>query len=372
MKFLQAYDHRQTKCNKRTYSLMWSKVMARLNPIAPKNASALWALVFFLFSLGATSCHLYEYPDPDCFRPLRLSLQFDTDFTDWYYDFQSQDEPVTGDTSPLALDGEMTYYIHAYHMENGNVKRDNYEEYTFTREVEGNYDVDTTIDLAPGDYYVMVWADFRIDGKSYYYYSNDFAAIAVETNPYTGNTDYRDAFMGTLQISVKEEGESSGTVLMSRPLGKYEFIATNAADFLAKQSETNGREMTLQDYYIVFRYPDYVPTQFNMFNRRGSDAKAGLMYNSFMSTLGNGETSLGFDYVFANEGGTYITVYGNVYAKADGKLVASTPQIRLPLRPSFRTILKGEFLDVRRNDGVGIDPGYEGEFNIPGTITPSN
>lgn len=318
--------------------------------------------LLLLTSAFASSC-VHEWPDENCEVSYQLNLEFETGWSLMDYEYtRSGEQPAS-----------MTYTIHAYPMTDGEINRGDYREFEFTRDVNGDYDCQTTLSLEPGNYRVMVWADFKVDG-GYYYDSSNFNGIEVKTDPYTGNTDMRDAFAGSVDITVAEMGglENNATVKMQRPLGKYEFIATNADDFLARQSETNGREMTLQDYYLVFRYPDYVPTQFNMFNRRGSDAKAGLMYNSYMSALGNGEASLGFDYVFANEEGTYVTVYGNVYAKADGRLVASTPQVRVPLRPSYITILRGEFLDVKRNEGVGIDPGYEGEFNVPGNLTPSN
>ena len=339
-----------------------------------KNAVAFWAFVLLL-PLLLSSC-VYEQPDPDCLQQLRINFAFDTAMGTIDYTYGQDPEEArrnaTTDTRQSAaegLTGKMTYTIHAYPLADGKIDRNRYDAFTFSRDVEGNYDWQCTLDLDPGQYRVMAWADFDVDGKQYYDTDN-FGEVTVEIDPYTGNTDYRDAFMGTLDIDVEESTE--GTVKMTRPLAKYEFLATNLEEFLTLQSEINGRDVTLDEYYVVYRYPQFMPSALNMFSGNPNDSHTGMQFSSTLTQFAAGMASFGFDYVFAGEGETNVMVAAAVYSKADGKRVASTPQVNVPLMRSYLTYVKGEFLTVSQNDGVGINPGFDGDIDIPGTLVPSN
>lgn len=348
--------------------------MNLLNYITPNNhkAAALWAFVFIIFGLFSTSC-IYEYLDDNCFRQYGLRLEFDTDMTEWLYNYtETGSEPVEGQTVPLALQGEMTYIIHAYPVVNGNVKRDNYEEYTYTREVDGNYDFDTTLNLEPGDYHIMVWADFRIDGKSYYYYADNFAAVSVDTDPYTGNTDYRDAFTGTLDIKVGETTKPQTSVIaMERPLARYEFIATNADEFLEAEQNINP-QATLDDYYVVVSYPQFMPSEFNMFTDRPSNSETGINYDAVLTGIGNNEIDICSDFVFVNHNRTAIATRLAVYDRKDNRLAARTELIRIPLLRNHNTIVRGKILLSKASGGVGIDPDFEGDIDLTAPLVPSD
>ena len=41
-----------------------------------------------------------------------------------------------------------------------------------------------------------------------------------------------------------------------------------------------------------------------------------------------------------------------------------TPPIRVPLRRSVHTVVRGSFLLSDASGGMGIDPGYDGDHNM--------
>lgn len=318
---------------------------------------------FVMLLMAATtlaSCNVHEWPHCDETRTYTLNLEFDTAFSQMDFEYtRAQDETY-----------DMTYTVRAFPIIDGNVKRDPYAETAFTREVTDNYDCTTTLDLEPGKYRIMVWADFREADGNYYYNSDNFADIKL-TGQYVGSTDTRDAFAGILDIVVPEQGEEiegeslTSTVAMDRPLGKYQFVSTGLKEFVEKEAQsTMQEEIRLEDYYVVFAYPQFMPSAYNMFSERPSDSQTGVRFFSELTEYGEGEASLGFDYVFVNHSESFITVQASVFRKADDRLVARTPAIRIPLQRNYNTIVRGSFLLTQSNDGVSINPGYDGEFNI--------
>lgn len=322
--------------------------------LASMRALSSMAMLFMLLAAALTSC-TNETPAPYC-NEFKLRLNFETGMDTLDYEY----------TRSQGLDGVMTYTVRVFDVKNGLVQRDSYHTYTFTRNVSGDYNFETSIDLAPGNYHVMVWAQFRVDGR-YYYDADNFNSISV-TDPYEGNTDYRQAFAGTADLlDINFFGSAQppvAEVTMERPLAKYTFVATDLKQFLKEESEENGRQMNLDDYYVVVRYPQFMPSAYNMWTGRPSDSLTGIKYTADITEYGDGEACLGFDYVFVNHNESSVTVQLFVYAKSDNHLVASSKQIRVPLKRNFNTIVRGGFLMALDSGGVGIDPGYDGDFTI--------
>lgn len=330
----------------------------------PLNSSVLWAAVLAVFSLLGSSC-VHEWPDPGCGEPYRLRLEFDTSWETMSYDY----------TRAQATETQMVYTIRAFALtDGGDIDRDNYREVTFSRDISGGYDCDTSIDLGAGRYRVMAWAGFTTDGRQYYD-TADFAGITVDTDPYSGDTDLRDAFRGWTDIEIPAMArgtEDAGAVIeMARPLARYEFISTGLGEFLEEEGELVGKTVTLDDYYVVVSYPQFMPNSYNMFTSRPNDSLTGISFEGALSPYGDDEALLGFDYVFVNGSDASVEVRVSVYRKADGQLVSRTPMVRVPLKRSFNTVVKGSFLLRKSSGGVGINPDYDGDINISAPLVPA-
>lgn len=321
-------------------------------------AKSLYGLALLMFGAAATSCDVHEWPKPDNEEQFRIELVFDTEFTDQYLYY----------TRAEAGERAMEYTVRAYPVINGTTDRETYKQTTFTRNVTDDYDCTAYIDLTPGEYHVMVWCDFLVDGKSYYDIT-DFTKITVDTDPYTGNTENRLTFRGSVNIKVPTikdltNQELTATVEMSSPMSRYIFVANDLEQFVNAQKETSGGPVSLDDYYVTVVYPQFMPNAYNFFSGKPSDALAGIRFTSSLSNYTTGKAALGFDYVFVNGSESAIKVQMYVYRRADNKEVARTPQINVPTRRGLNVIVEGPFLSTQSSDGVGIDPGYNGDINI--------
>lgn len=337
-----------------------NRYLIGLKDIAPKNAKALWAFVFIVSAVGCVSC-VNEWPNPDCKETFSLNLEFDTALPKIYYDYtRAEENPV-----------EMLYIIRAYEMNKGTVDQSSFIEFSFTRNPAEGYDCSADIKLAPGNYRLMVWADFcNQDGRSLYYDTDNFEGIRIKS-PYTGDTDLRDAFCGTLDLTYNDwnsldEGPA-GIVKMTRPLAKYEFVSTDLSEFISSETRKLARgesPVWIDEYYTVLSYTQFVPDSYNFFTLRPNDATSGISFRSELKEYEDNEVLMGFDYVFVDDNESGVAVQISVFRKADNKLVARTGTIRVPLKRSHDTIVKGSFLLSNASDGVGIDPGYDGDFVI--------
>ena len=359
------YNSETPRCSN-SLKRLYMTVCKGIKTATPHNAPALRALVLLLpLLLGATAC-VHEYPEEGCTQTRTLRLEFNTGFELMEYDYT---EPSRAGESRYSKysepQGEMTYIIHAYPLADGVVNPDKYESFEATQTVAGSYDYSTTLELDHGNYRLMAWAMFRVDGE-YYYNAAHFGDVAVKTDPYTGDTDYRDAFAGVLDVSIGgEESDGDMVVKMYRPLAKYEFIADDLKEFIASEQKLNpGKQITLDDYYAVFSYPQFMPSEYNMFTEMPADAVQGITYRSDLTKFGDDEISLGFDYVFVNHMESSVMVRAAIYAKADDRVVAVTPMIQVPLLRSHDTLVRGKLLLIPSQDGVGIDPGFWGDIDL--------
>lgn len=316
---------------------------------------------------AAVSCSVHEWPEPSAREQISVSLAFDTDMPVWG---QEVDGRAENETDGRVDHGSLRHIVRAYPVVGGAVQQHAAEEFVFTRNVADGYNCELTFKLVPGDYRLMVWTDLaESEGGVRYYDAADFAAIRL-SGPHAANTDWRDAFRGVADMTVasytSEHAPQSVTVAMERPLAKYEFVTTDLAAFFAKEARDDSRAATasLDEYEVVFHYTGYMPVEYNMDIDKPTDSATGVQFKSSMTRLDDDEASMGFDYVFVNGEETAVTVQVALVRKADGKQVSMTPPIRVPLRRSVHTVVRGSFLLSDASGGMGIDPGYDGDHNM--------
>lgn len=72
---------------------------------------------------------------------------------------------------------------------------------------------------------------------------------------------------------------------------------------------------------------------------------------------------IGFDYFFINGEESSTTVSLEIY-DLQNELIASTPPIAFRVQRNCATIIRGKFLTSKASGGVGINPEFDGAFNI--------
>ena len=115
-----------------------------------------------------------------------------------------------------------------------------------------------------------------------------------------GNTNHRDAFRGTNNISliadVMERLPDTLNVAMQRPLAKFEFVTNDVVEFIDKEStriaskangkksasadDTPTRAVNIEDYKVVFYYVGFMPHAYSMYTDKPVDSSTGVMFES--------------------------------------------------------------------------------------------
>lgn len=274
------------------------------------------------------------------------------------------------------------YTINAYESSRGEVSRAPQKTYVFSREFSNDLDTTVEIALPEGDYRLIAWTDYVDHGSSAdkYYNTSDFAEIILaHKGTHYGSNRFRDSFYGSVETSVSNTNASGSVVKdiideaivdMKRPVARYTFISTDLRRFLESEGKAarlsgslSKNSPALGDYRVRFVYTRYMPCSFNTFTGKPADSWTGVEFESRIVQTSDHEAQIGFDYVFVNGNHTAATV-GLEVMDRQGNLLARIPPFDVPLERSRHTIVKGEFLTTKSGGAMGIDPDFDGEFNI--------
>ena len=332
--------------------------------------------------LSAISC-VHQWPEPAVTQVV-LSLEYETELPKGPY------IDVSTRAGEAEQEYDMRYTIHAYKLSNdGSIADTPYQTYMFTQDDIMNPDKTFTLDIMEGEYRFMVWSDYVIQGSSedLYYNADSFKYIKLygreDGMKHVGNTDYRDAYIGSSDVEVIRFGGDhppvSSTIRMARPLSKVVFITNDLEDWKTKvltnmyesalQSANPGdrvelpEEVDLSQYIVKIMYPQYMPNAFNIITDRTTWSDFNVSFNSHLIQLNEDEAAMGFDYVFANSSDASVVMAVGLYDKA-GTQLARSYDITVPLERGKITTVVGSFLLEESDGGVSINPDFEGEFNI--------
>lgn len=367
-------------------------------------------LLSAVFALGG--CMVHEWPDESIPAVLEVEMVFDTEFQ------PLRDVEYAKKTKANPEDYNIRYQIRAYRaLKNGGYDVVPQVEFLFVKSDVNTLDHNVTLVIPEGNYMLRVWADYvdagKVDDK--YYLTEDFSSITV-AEPYEGDTDFRDAFEGSSEVSVVRVGANAEKthvkVDMQRPLAKFQFLATDFYDLVTKAMEkymsskeyadylqtrrtqqmsgttdaecqfevtstdnlpddgtkdpwdpTKAPGFNPEDYKIVFYYNSYLPTEYNLITGKPTDAKMGMMFSSSLQPLNEDEALIGFDYVIVNGVESSVTLQVALYAP-DGELMSLSNPVVVPVVRGKVTTVRGKFLTLTTGGGIGIDPGFDGEFNL--------
>ncbi len=308
------------------------------------------ALIAILSLWLTTSC-VHEFPESPGTMLLRLTIHHETDWT--WYDYTD----IKGQTKTRAagVDSSVTVrYIFKFFVPGTTQCIDTQIFYSDDLTLS-----DFTVDLnAPiGESELRVFSDYveAVTREELHHIADDFSAITLKT-PYIGNTDTRDSFEGKLPLSIGRSYDESRVkeerIDLLRNTARVIFIAT----------DTKEIEEDLSQIRILISYPLYMPYVYNMFLEKPVDARTGVSFEAPVTMLENGEAHIGMDYVFVNhaEAGVQMSLSMQT-TRYEAQL---TDIITVPLRRGRTTVVRGRFLTMRSSGGVGIDPDFDGDFDI--------
>lgn len=350
--------------------------------------------LFLLLSLFA-ACNVHEWPEPSATVQLCLRLRYDLDMSEWHHLYSDTEviEQGIGKNYPNQVhQGKMRYIVRAYpRMANNRNMLYHTHEFVIFKDVADGYNHELNLNLPPGDYTFRVWSDLVSPSLSAGFYNADnFAEVTLQGN-HVGNTDYRDAFRGSVDFLLNqaftERKPDTLEVAMQRPLAKFEFITNDLTDFIDKESiriaakaqaenarsqeegvpphtdDVPTRNVNIEDYKVMFYYVGFMPNAFSLFTDKPIDSATGVAFEATLKKLNATQASMGFDYVFVNGKESAVTLQVAVYDN-EGTQLSLTKPISVPLKRSRHTMLVGTFLMSQAEGGVTINPDYEGDHNV--------
>lgn len=368
--------------------------------------------ISLLMAVAATSCAVHEWPEPPKPAkpvPFRLLLDIDRTIEDYKVVEHNKDkysnDLITAESSSTH---DLRYIVNVYNYPGyGDLDRTVIAQYIFTKDEIVNPDYMAEIELVPGKYRIMVWADHVLQGsvEDNFYKASDFAAIILREGKHSGCDEMRDAYIGQLDFEIVDPNsvdvdeyianggvvEDDGSVdverindiaiELTRPMAKYQFISTGLDKFISRMQQrkydkmvANGEEtkgdssrieVDLNDYTVKMYYASFMPEEFNMYQDWVGWSRIGVSYTSKLTQLSASEALLGFDYVFAN-GGNETNIYISLEVlDEDGEVVASLAKFATPLMRNKFTTVRGDFLLSKAEGSIGISPGFEDEFIVP-------
>ena len=274
---------------------------------------------------------------------------------------------------------DVRYVVEAYRMkEAGGYYREAAARETYTKDDIENLDHEVTLTVPDeGKYLVKAWVDYVDQGSLEHKYYNPEKFSEIMIHQHFGNNDFREAYIGSVEVEVVRYGTYipfvEGTLQMSRPVAKYEFITDDLVEFVERETrllnEGGVREpksaklLNLNDYSVRIYYTGFMPSAFNMHSDRPNDSSTGVYYESKIQKISDGEAKLGFDYVLSNPDDASVVAAVSIFDK-DGNEIATTTDIHIPLKRGKLTTVKGTFLMKESSGGVAINPDFDGEFNI--------
>lgn len=334
-----------------------------------------------LLTLVLHSCvhREFEYPSPDAL-PVEIELELR------YFDKEMALHTVVeygnsrsgADTSPVSR-----HIIKVYDRNRAEVAS------AVLADEAGNATVTRrhAFSLIPGEYTAVCWTDYAEGSDADWHYDTSaFPDVELRCTAdsdgflvHRGNTLWRDAFCGNRSFSVGHDGcvaygncteVESVSVEMRRPMARFLFEATDFGEFadVHALSVSAGDEPSglLSGYDITFRYGDYMPSVFSARTDAPVDSRVGASFSGEPrhASSGSGAIEIGSDFVFVHPLETSVKVAMEVRNTATGEMVARAGPFTVPLMRNRLTIVRGRFLTSQSGQGIVIDTGFDGEYDI--------
>ena len=282
-----------------------------------------------------------------------------------------------GSAAPIYTDESAEKYLRRFLIdiyEEGQSSDNLVFSNVFIQEVTDKSNLTFKAELHTRKYKAFIWMDYVLkeDEKDLYYITSN-GMSAIRTQPiasYSACDDFKDAQTVVFPFDLTSQTEWFAHITvdipLQHPVAKITFEATDFEDFARKEGcPEGGFEEFAKNYQIHFIYNGYLPTGFNVLTQKLNDSQTGYHFDSTPSWIkSTPDARLGFDYVFVNGEQSSVTVTVEVVSKKDGTVVNRTDGIVVPTYRGKETVVRDKFFTKDYNPGIGINPEFDGEFNV--------
>lgn len=336
--------------------------------------------IIALSLLLATSCEaientLYDYPQGGGVDPtaidLEIVLEIDLDL-DFVFEstmtrtsevvpgrviieFYLDKDPDSSDSEEYSIAGSEPQYRVEYLID--NITAD-------------GQDVNIDIKVAPKAYRVLMWVDCQsTDGGRYI--TERLYSIKI-AQPLEANSDLHNAFYACKKVDLRPyEGQQFAAIAecfdLHRPFARYEFVTQDLSQYITKAATKNESpsavDINLENYYTIITYSGYYPSGFNASTGSPNDAISGVSYRAEFTNITAESATIALDYVITNHAPSSVVVNVEIF-DADDNQITGSYGITIPYEHNSSTRIFGNFMTTSHGSGVGINPDYDGEYNI--------
>ena len=236
-------------------------------------------------------------------------------------------------------------------------------------QADGTYKVE--LQLSEGSYDLRLWTDYaRTEAplSNAFYHTESLKAVTIFTEPYTANTDAKDAAYGNENgITMPCEG-ATVTMALQRPLAKYRIIvdADEIAEYLRMRAINPAEFPPIEELTVSVQYEGYFPSGFNVSTEKPNDAVGGIAYTTSLSDCDAlaSEIELGSDWILVN-GNTSFVNATVIVSDSQGNVICRIPGTQIDYRRNQLTTVKGRFLTSGANSGgIRIDTEWDGSYDV--------
>lgn len=227
---------------------------------------------------------------------------------------------------------------------------------------DGTYLVELSV--PEGTYDLRLWTDYaRTDAPlaDTYYQTESLKAVSIVTEPYTANTDAKDAaYHNENNVVLPEEG-ATRTIPLQRPLAKYRIIADDVKTYRKLSEAEPEKYPPIEELTVTVQYEGYFPSTFNVTNGKPVDSVTGGSFTTrfLFGTNNSEEVQLASDWILADTEGSFVKLV-LVITDSQENEVNRVAGIRIDYRQGCLTTLRGKFLTEGKNGGgITIDTDWK-------------
>lgn len=228
-------------------------------------------------------------------------------------------------------------------------------------QADGTYLVE--LELAEGTYDLRLWTDYAHTDNPLadtYYHTESLKAVSIVTEPYTANTDAKDAvFYNENDITLLESGTEK-TIKLQRPLAKYRLIANDMETYRKLAEAEPEKYPPLEELTVTVQYEGYFPSEFNAGNNKVTDSTTGIGFSATLTDTDTEASELPIvtDWIMAS-GESSVTVTLTV-SDGNGNKICSVNGVRIAYKQGCMTTVRGKFLTAGiSSGGITIDTEWD-------------